>query len=197
MVEGRETLRLAFVAALQLLSARQRAVLILRDVLQWSAAETAQTLGLTVTAVNSGLRRARSRLQAEPQSAELSEPADRSVLERYVEAFQRADIDALVGLLSTTSSSRCRRWRCGIGASSTTARSWLGSMRCADRCGETVLDSGERPTRFRRLHPRRRGRVPRAFLQVLTIETASSLTTSCSPTPRLFGYFDLPGRLAG
>ena len=99
VVIDRETLRLAFVAALQVLSTRQRAVLILRDVLQWSAAETAQTLGVTVTAVNSGLRRARSRLQAEPDT-DSSGPVDRAALERYVDAFQRADVAALVAMLS-------------------------------------------------------------------------------------------------
>ena len=81
LTENRETLRLAFVAALQVLSAQQRALLILRDVLQWSAKETAHTLSLSVAAVNSGLRRARTKMLAEPSvGLEIIEPVDRSAL---------------------------------------------------------------------------------------------------------------------
>src|SRR5215471_13504502 len=84
---SRAGVRLALVAALQYLSARQRAMLILRDVLEWPAADVAGLLGTTTTAVNSGLRRARAQLaQAVPVEDELAEPADkqqRDVLERY------------------------------------------------------------------------------------------------------------------
>src|SRR6201986_4495359 len=74
---SREGIRLAFVAALQYLSARQRAVLIMRDVLQWPAAEVADLLGMSTTAVNSGLRRARAQLaRALPAEDELAEPAE-------------------------------------------------------------------------------------------------------------------------
>jgi len=100
---ARAGVRLAFVAALQYLSARQRAILILRDVLRWPAAEVAELLGTTTTAVNSGLRRARTQVaETMPAEDELAEPDDaaqRAVLERYAAAIERADGGALAELL--------------------------------------------------------------------------------------------------
>jgi RNA polymerase sigma-70 factor, ECF subfamily len=100
---SRAGIRLAFVAALQYLSARERAVLILRDVLDFPAAEAAELLGTTTTAVNSGLRRARAQLaQAQPAEEDLAEPADpghRALLDRFAEAFENADASALAELL--------------------------------------------------------------------------------------------------
>jgi RNA polymerase sigma-70 factor (ECF subfamily) len=100
---SRAGVRLAFVAALQHLSARQRAVLILRDVLEWPAAEVAEMLGLTTTAVNSGLRRARADIaRALPDEAELAEPTEperRALLERFAKAIENADVSALAELL--------------------------------------------------------------------------------------------------
>ena len=102
VVESRETIRLAFVAALQHLPPRQRAVLILCEVLHWKASEVAELLGTSVAAVNSALQRARAGLQdAEVLDAgrgKLSED-DRELLERYVDAFQRYDMDALTALI--------------------------------------------------------------------------------------------------
>src|SRR6266480_4907081 len=101
---SREGIRLAFVAALQYLSARQRAVLIMRDVLEWPAAEVADLLGTTTTAVNSALRRARAQLaQALPAEDELAEPAEprrRAVLDRFAAAIENADASALAELLT-------------------------------------------------------------------------------------------------
>ena len=103
MAVSRAGIRLAFVAALQYLSARQRAVLILRDVLEWPAAEVADLLGTTTTAVNSGLRRARAQLaQALPAEDELAEPAEpdrRALLDRFAAAIENADGSALAELL--------------------------------------------------------------------------------------------------
>ncbi|HWM97993.1 MAG TPA: sigma-70 family RNA polymerase sigma factor [Streptosporangiaceae bacterium] len=100
---SREGIRLAFVAALQYLSARQRAVLIMRDVLQWPAAEAAELLGMTTTAVNSGLRRARAQLAevlpAEDELAEPAEPDRRALLDRFAAAFENADVSGLAELL--------------------------------------------------------------------------------------------------
>ncbi|MFG1857176.1 sigma-70 family RNA polymerase sigma factor [Actinomadura geliboluensis] len=96
LAAARETIRLAFVAALQTLPPRQRAVLILREVLCWSADEVAGLLGSTPAAVNSALQRARAAV------AERRAPGgdvDEGLLERYVEAFTSYDVDGLVALL--------------------------------------------------------------------------------------------------
>jgi RNA polymerase sigma-70 factor, ECF subfamily len=99
---SRETVRLAFVAALQHLPPRQRAVLILRDVLRWQASEVAGLLETSVASVNSALQRARAGLAAEGE--DLARPAQvdagqRAILDRYVDAFERYDITSLVSLL--------------------------------------------------------------------------------------------------
>ncbi|MER5295987.1 sigma-70 family RNA polymerase sigma factor [Streptomyces pharetrae] len=103
VVARRTGVRLAFIAALQLLSARQRAVLTLRDVLAFRTAEVAAMLDTTTAAVDSTLRRARARLaETGPAGDDLAEPDDearRTLLDGYVEAFTRADPDALVKLL--------------------------------------------------------------------------------------------------
>jgi RNA polymerase sigma-70 factor (TIGR02960 family) len=101
VVAARETMRLAFVAALQILPPRQRAVLILRDVLRWPAAEVAALLDLSVAAVNSALQRAHARLPADSDAlAPPSEQRQRELLDRYVAAFQNADVDELVAVLT-------------------------------------------------------------------------------------------------
>ncbi len=97
----RETIRLAFVTALQHLPARQRAVLILREVLRWRASEVAELLATSVPAVNSALQRARVTLASADLEAHV-EPIHSDhgeLLARYVDAFERYDIEALVTLL--------------------------------------------------------------------------------------------------
>jgi RNA polymerase sigma-70 factor (ECF subfamily) len=99
----RQSIRLAFVAAVQHLPPRQRAVLLLMEVLGWSAAETAECLEMTTAAVNSAIQRARATLaqrhvSLQPSEEELSED-ESDLLERYVDAFQLYDVDALVSLL--------------------------------------------------------------------------------------------------
>jgi RNA polymerase sigma-70 factor (ECF subfamily) len=103
IVASRASLRLALISALQYLPARQRAVLILRDVLRWRAAEVAELLGTTTTAVNGLLLRARSRLaEVNATPEEIREPpgADqRALLDRYARAFENADVATLTRLL--------------------------------------------------------------------------------------------------
>ncbi len=104
VVTSRESIRLAFVAALQHLPARQRAVLILRDVLKWRAAEVAELLGTTTVAVNSSLQRARAQLEdLSPTEESVVEPTtedQRELLERYVAAFETYDMAAIVDLFT-------------------------------------------------------------------------------------------------
>jgi RNA polymerase sigma-70 factor (ECF subfamily) len=96
----RQSIRLAFVAALQHLPPRQRAALLLTDVLGWSAAEVAETLKMTVAAVNSGLQRARAMAARRGVASRDALNDEESVLlERYVTAFERYDVDGLVSLL--------------------------------------------------------------------------------------------------
>jgi RNA polymerase sigma-70 factor (ECF subfamily) len=99
----RADMRLALVAAMQLLPPLQRAVLVLREVLEFSAAEVAAQLGTTVPAVNSALQRARAAVAATGGGGEVTEPNDprvRTAVERYVQAFEAADVPALVQLLA-------------------------------------------------------------------------------------------------
>jgi RNA polymerase sigma-70 factor (ECF subfamily) len=103
LAESRETIRLAFVAALQHLPPRQRAVLILREVLRWKADEVAELLDTSVASVNSALQRARATLATTDLSpTDAFEPLDeeqRRLLARYVDAFERYDMDSLTSLL--------------------------------------------------------------------------------------------------
>jgi RNA polymerase sigma-70 factor (ECF subfamily) len=102
LTESRETIRLAFVAALQHLPARQRAAVILCEVLRWQAAEAAELLETSVASINSALQRARATLEkantAGTATADLSE-SDRALLDRYVQAFERYDMSALTSLI--------------------------------------------------------------------------------------------------
>jgi len=102
VAEARESVRLAFVTALQHLPPRQRAVLILREVLRWRATEVAELLDTTVASVNSALQRARATLASTDVEASRARAVDaehRALLARYVAAFERYDIAALVELL--------------------------------------------------------------------------------------------------
>jgi RNA polymerase sigma-70 factor (ECF subfamily) len=103
VVAEKDTIRLAFIAALQHLPARQRAVLILRDVLRWSAAEVAEALETTTAAVNSALQRAHAAMaEKQPDPDTVSEeltPEQQVLLDKYVAAFWAKDINAIVELL--------------------------------------------------------------------------------------------------
>lgn len=103
LAEQRDSIRLALIAAFQHLPSRQRAVLILREVLRWKTAEVAELLGTSVPAVNSALQRARARLRAAGvgphDDARQMDEASQALLARYVDAFESYDLDALTSLL--------------------------------------------------------------------------------------------------
>jgi RNA polymerase sigma-70 factor (ECF subfamily) len=118
--EQREAVELAFVAANQYLPARQRAMLILREVLGFSAREVADALETSAASANSALQRARKqievRLPARSQQATLCSLGDelvRELVQRYVDAWEKRDVDALIALLVETRRSRCRHTRTG------------------------------------------------------------------------------------
>lgn len=121
IVATRDSVRLALIASLQYLPSRQRAVLILRDVLAWPAAEVAELLGMSVAAVKSTLQRARARLHQVAPIADhltrLTEPEHRALLDQYIAAFQNADAAALERLLrqdATLEAPPLRTWYAGI-----------------------------------------------------------------------------------
>ena len=128
LAAAKETIRLAFVTALQHLPPRQRAVLILREVLRWQATEVAELLDTSVASVNSALQRARATLSENRAQADAESPTpdhhrvnaeDRELLARYVDAFERYDISSLVTLLHHDATFRCHRSPCGSKATTT------------------------------------------------------------------------------
>jgi RNA polymerase sigma-70 factor (ECF subfamily) len=113
---ARETVRLAFVAAIQLLPARQRAVLLLCDVLGWAAAEAATQLESSTASINSALQRARETLAkhypaGRPQATQLSNPAQRRLLDRYLDAWQMHNVSSFVALLKEGATVTMPPWR--------------------------------------------------------------------------------------
>jgi RNA polymerase sigma-70 factor (ECF subfamily) len=121
IVATRDSVRLALIASLQELPSRQRAVLLLRDVLAWPAAEVAELLGMSVAAVKSALQRARGRLDEVAPAADdvpaLTEPEHRELLNRYIAAFENADAAALQQLLrddATLEAPPLRTWYAGM-----------------------------------------------------------------------------------
>jgi RNA polymerase sigma-70 factor (ECF subfamily) len=127
---SRETIRLAFMAALQHLPPRQRAVLILCEVLRWKAAEVAELLETSVASVNSALQRARATLEASDVTA--SDPApsleapDRELLARYVEAFERYDMDALTSLIHEDATQSMPPYELWLSGRDDILRFWVG-----------------------------------------------------------------------
>ncbi|RJL33376.1 sigma-70 family RNA polymerase sigma factor [Bailinhaonella thermotolerans] len=195
----RESVRLAFVAALQWLPPRQRAVLILRDVLCWRAAEVADLLGVSAAAVNSALQRARAtlaRVDVPPADVhDPDDPAQRDLLARYVDAFERYDVAALVALLredATMSMPPFAWWLQGAEAIRTALLHSDGTCQGA----RLVPVAANATAAFGQYHPSPGGgHEPFALVQIETRGgRISALTTHLDAVP-LFPLFGLPVRL--
>jgi RNA polymerase sigma-70 factor (ECF subfamily) len=190
----RESIRLAFVAALQHLPPRQRAVLLLREVLRWKAEEVAQLLDTTVASVNSALQRARATLGSVEGGGRDARPLDdddRELLDRYVDAFERYDIDAFVRLLHEDATQHMPPFEM-----------WLGS---AEDIGRWMLGpgSGCRGSRLLQVHangspaiaqyrPRAGGGHEPWGLHVLEIDGGRVRHISTFLDTELFALFGLP-----
>jgi RNA polymerase sigma-70 factor (ECF subfamily) len=195
---ARDTVRLAFIAALQHLPPRQRAVLILCEVLRWKASEVAELLDTSVASVNSALQRARAALAASDVSVTddarpLSDP-DRELLERYVEAFQRYDMDALTSLIHEDATQSMPPYELWLRGRDDIFGWWVGrGAGCrGSRVIPTVAANGSPAFGQYKPNPDGEGYVPWA-LQVLEVSGGRiGEFTFFLDTETIFPLFDLP-----
>lgn len=197
IVTARETIRLAFVAALQHLPPRQRAVLILRDVLRWRAAEVADLLGMTTTAVNSSLQRARTQLDQEaPREDDVVEPTSpqqRELLDKYVAAFEDYDVAAIVDLFTNDAVWEMPPFTGWYQGAENIGRLIAGNCP-ANRAGDMLMvpTAANGQPAFG-LYMRDEGGIHRAFqLQVLTLSGAGVTHVGSFFDVGLFARFGLP-----
>jgi RNA polymerase sigma-70 factor (ECF subfamily) len=196
--EQRESVELAFIAALQQLPARQRAVLILREVLGFSAREVAQSLGTTAASVNSALQRARRTVdEALPDSSQqqtlrsLGDDKLRGLVERYVAAWESRDVELMVAVLAEDvrfAMPPFPHW-------------WSGRESVMD----FIVSTGRPPLRHVLTHAsgqpavgwymRRGGAFVPTSIEVLTFEKARVKEVTAFASPALFPYFGLPAEL--
>jgi RNA polymerase sigma-70 factor (ECF subfamily) len=196
---AKETVRLAFVAALQHLPPKQRAVLILREVLAWKAAEVAELLGTSVASVNSALQRARATLaESEPAKTDTADPLDeeqQKLLDRYVAAFEGYDMAALTSLLhedATLSMPPYDLWLRGHDD----IAGWMLGVGEVCRGSRLVPVVANGTPAFAHYHPDPEGGFsPWALMVVEIVDGKVSGITSFLDVKRWFPLFDLPERL--
>jgi RNA polymerase sigma-70 factor, ECF subfamily len=196
---SRETIRLAFVAALQELPPRQRAVLILREVLHWKADEVATLLDTTVASVNSALQRARATL-ADNDLSNAGPPevddAQQALLDRYVDAFERYDIDSLVALLHEDATMSMPPYALWLRGPAEIARWHLGPG-CACRGSRMVPTRANGQPAFGQYRPNPDGGHKAWALQVPEVKGDRIVGLNAFlDTDALFPMFDLPLQLA-
>lgn len=192
-VVARESVRLAFIAALQHLAPRQRAVLILRDVLRWRAAEVAMLLETSADAVNSALRRARAALAAIDRDSAPSQPAagDRELLAAYIDAFERNDVHALVGLLRDDAILEMPPFELWMQGPHDIRR-WLLAVDAFGQERLTPVNANASPA-VAVYRPQAPGREPTAFsIQVLDVVGGRISAIHVFLDPALFELFGLP-----
>jgi len=200
VAESRETIRLAFVAALQHLPPRQRAALILCEVLQWKASEVAELLETSVAAVNSALQRARATLDAadvaDPGNGSLSE-RDHALLARYVDAFQRYDMDMLTSLIHEDATQSMPPYELWLSGRENILRWWVGQGAACrgSRVIPTVTANGS--PAFGQYKPSETGAGYDPWaLQVLEVADGRIVElTFFLATDTIFPLFGLPPRL--
>ena len=194
-----ETIRLAFVAALQHLPPRQRAVLILCEVLRWKASEVADLLGTSVASVNSALQRARATLDATDVGTEPGpelRDEDRELLARYVQAFEAYDIEALTSLIHEDATQSMPPYDLWLSGRQDIFEWWLGpGIGCrGSRVIPTVAANGS--PAFGQYKPSPDGGYEPWALQVLEISDGRIVEFSFFlDTETLFPLFGLPPRL--
>jgi RNA polymerase sigma-70 factor (ECF subfamily) len=199
IADSRESVRLAFVAALEHLPPRQRAVLILREVLRWQASEVAELLDTSVASVNSLLQRAKATLSSsEITESDTFDPGDaeqRALLERYVDAFERYDMDALTSLLRDDATWSMPPYEVWLRTHEDVRRWCLGpGIGCKGSRLLPVIANGS--PGFGQFKPGENGLEPWS-LQVLEISDGRIAGISFFlDTVRLFPLFGLPDRLA-
>ena len=199
VLEARESIRLAFIAALQHLPPRQRAVLILREVLRWKASEVAELLDTSVASVNSALQRARATLASvRIDDAETLQPADddqRALLARYVDAFERYDMESLTSLLredATWSMPPYEMWL----QTHDDIVSWCLGPGIGCRGSRLIAVEANGMPAFGQYKPGADGGLEPWSLQVLEIADGEIVGISFFlDTERLFPMFGLPPRL--
>ena len=195
----RESIRLAFVAALQHLPPKQRAVLILREVLRWRAEEVAELLDTTVASVNSALQRARSTLAA-GDVAGRARPMDdeqRALLARYVDAFERYDMDSLTSLLHEDASWNMPPYELWL-RGHRDIRAWCLGTGIGCHGSRLVPTTANGSPAFGQYRPSDPGGYEAWSLHVL--EISDGLITGVTfflDTPNLFPLFGLPLRIDG
>ena len=191
-----ESVRLAFVAALQHLPARQRAVLILREVLSWQATEVGELLGMSVASVNSALQRARATLaKSNISSTGAAQPlseSDRALLERYVAAFERYDIDALTSLIQKDATQSMPPYDMWLSGRDDIFAWWFGpGIGC--RGSKVIPVSSPNGPAFAQYKPSPNGGYDPWAIQVLTLSDGRiSELVFFLDTARLFPLFGLP-----
>lgn len=193
---ARESIRLAFVAALQHLPPRQRAVLILREVLRWKASEVAELLDTSVASVNSALQRARATLATtdidDGGPAETMDDAQRALLSRYVDAFERYDMDSLTALLHEDASWSMPPYELWLQTNDDIVR-WCLGPGIACRGSRLVPTMANGSPAFGHYKPAPNGGHAAWSLQVLDLsEGRISGITFFLDTARFFPLFGLP-----
>jgi RNA polymerase sigma-70 factor, ECF subfamily len=200
VAQTRETIRLAFVAALQHLPPRQRAVLILCEVLRWQAAEVAELLDTSVASVNSALQRARATLSASDVHAGDAAPplsdSDRELLARYVQAFERYDMEALTSLIREDATQSMPPHDLWLSGRDDILAWWFGpGIGCRGSRMLPAPQANASPA-YGQYKPDRAGGYEPWALQVLELEDGKiGELTFFLETETLFPLFGLPPRL--